>query len=79
MIFCYNYKQLSKIIQPLPKFKFMKFWSPRTYTTSVGLLLFAVGVFGFAFRSMSRLPDIYMFTALVLGFWGLLVSFNAKR
>jgi hypothetical protein len=57
----------------------MKFWSPRTYTTSVGLLLFAVGVFGFAFRSMSRLPDIYMFTALVLGFWGLLVSFNAKR
>jgi hypothetical protein len=46
----------------------------KNYARTVGALLFLLGLFGFAFRSDSSLPDGYLVAALVLGFWGILVS-----
>lgn len=44
---------------------------PRNYARVVGVILFAIGLIGFAFRSDSSLPDIYLGGALLLGFWGI--------
>jgi len=49
--------------------------SPRMYSRITGGLLFLIGLIGFAFRSANSLPDIYLVAALVLGFWGIIVSF----
>lgn len=46
----------------------------KNYTRVVGVILFVIGLFGFAFRSDNSLPDIYLISALVLGFWGILIS-----
>ena len=58
----------------------MKYWSflkiPKNYARIVGGILFLVGLFGYAFRNGSSLPDVYLIGALVLGFWGILVSFS---
>jgi len=53
--------------------------SQRNYTLIVGVILFAVGLLGFAFRSSSSLPTLYLLACLALGFWGILVSFNKER
>ena len=37
----------------------------------MGVILFAIGLLGFAFRSDDSLPDKYLVGALVLGFWGI--------
>ena len=37
----------------------------------MGVILFAIGLIGFAFRSDGSLPDLYLGGALVLGFWGI--------
>ena len=52
----------------------MKLSSPRTYSLLAGLLLFALGFFGFAFRNNFDAPDSYLLGALVLGFWGIVVG-----
>jgi hypothetical protein len=52
--------------------------SHRNYARIVGVILFAVGLLGFAFRSSSSLPTIYLLACLVLGFWGILVSFGKE-
>ena len=46
----------------------------KNYARSVGVLLFLLGLFGFAFRTDTSLPDSYLVAALVLGFWGILVG-----
>lgn len=43
----------------------------KNYARIVGVILFAIGLFGFAFRSDDSLPDKYLVGALVLGFWGI--------
>ena len=43
----------------------------KNYARIVGVILFAMGLIGFAFRSDSSLPDKYLVGALVLGFWGI--------
>jgi len=53
----------------------MKLSSPRHFSFITGLILFLLGLFGFAFRSaFSGIGNMYLFLALVLGFWGLIVS-----
>lgn len=53
--------------------------SPRNYSRIVGGVLFAVGLLGFAFRSSTSLPTIYLLACLILGFWGILVSFYQEK
>ncbi len=43
----------------------------KNYARIVGVILFLIGLFGFAFRSDNSLPDLYLGAALVLGFWGI--------
>ncbi len=43
----------------------------KNYARIVGVILFALGLIGFAFRSDSSLPDVYLAASLVLGFWGI--------
>lgn len=43
----------------------------KNYARIVGVILFSMGLIGFAFRSDSSLPDKYLVGALVLGFWGI--------
>lgn len=47
------------------------FIQPKNYTRIVGVILFTLGLVGFAFRSDSSLPDGYLSAAIVLGFWGI--------
>jgi hypothetical protein len=52
-----------------------KLSSQRTYVLITGLILFLLGLLGFAFRaSFTGIADRYLFAALVLGFWGLVLS-----
>lgn len=44
----------------------------KNYARIVGVILFAIGLLGFAFRSSNSLPDAYLVGALILGFWGIL-------
>lgn len=53
--------------------------SQKNYALIVGILLFAVGLLGFAFRSATSLPPLYLIVFLALGFWGILVSFNNEQ
>lgn len=53
--------------------------SQRSYTLIVGVILFAVGLLGFAFRSSTSLPTLYLLACLALGFWGILVSFSKEK
>ena len=43
----------------------------KNYARIVGVILFAIGLIGFAFRSDNSLPDLYLGGALLLGFWGI--------
>jgi len=54
------------------------FGSQRVYCFVSGAILFALGIFGFAFRTSFDIPDRYLLASLILGFWGLVVSFNTK-
>jgi uncharacterized membrane protein HdeD (DUF308 family) len=54
-----------------------KLKSPRWYARIVGSLLFILGLVGFAFANATSLSDSYLFLALLLGFWGVVISFNA--
>lgn len=53
--------------------------SSQNYARIVGTILFAVGLLGFAFRTFSSLPTTYLLVCLVLGFWGILVSFYKEK
>lgn len=44
----------------------------KNYARIVGVILFLIGLFGFAFRSDNSLPDVYLGGALILGFWGII-------
>lgn len=57
----------------------MKLGSPKNYALITGILLFALGFFGFAFRGSFNLPDIYLLASLVLGFWGILVGMGKPK
>jgi len=50
--------------------------SSKIYARITGVVLFLVGLVGFAFRNANSLPDIYLIFALALGFWGIVVSFT---
>ncbi len=56
----------------------MKLNSTKNYALVVGIILFALGILGFAFHSNADLPDYYLIGALVLGFWGIVVRFSAN-
>ena len=43
----------------------------KNYARIAGVILFLIGLFGFAFRSDDSLPDVYLAGALILGFWGI--------
>lgn len=51
----------------------------KTYTLVSAGLLFSIGLYGFAFRGLTNLPDFYLFISLVLGFWGLIVASQRRR
>jgi len=44
----------------------------KNYARLSGVIFFAIGLLGFAFRSSSSLPDSYLVMFLCLGFWGVL-------
>ena len=46
----------------------------KNYARVVGVILFLIGLLGFAFRSDNSLPDLYLAGALILGFWGILTG-----
>jgi hypothetical protein len=48
----------------------------KIYSRITGGILFLVGLLGFAFRNGNSLPDVYLIAALILGFWGIVVSFT---
>lgn len=52
--------------------------STKNYALVVGIILFALGILGFAFHSNADLPDYYLIGALVLGFWGIMVRFSSN-
>jgi hypothetical protein len=43
----------------------------KNYARIAGVILFSIGLLGFAFRSDNSLPDLYLGGALILGFWGI--------
>ena len=51
-----------------------KFGSQKTYALTTGIILFCFGFFGFAFRESFNVPDYYLLTGLILGFWGIVVG-----
>jgi hypothetical protein len=53
----------------------------KNYARIVGVILFVIGLLGFAFRSDNSLPDLYLGGALLLGFWGIVSGLldNSKR
>jgi hypothetical protein len=65
----YNYRDFAVFNQD------MKITNPKFYTFLVGLILFLLGLFGFAFRgSFGGIANHYLFLSLVLGFWGVVIS-----
>ncbi len=50
--------------------------NPRVYARITGVVLFLLGLMGYAFRSANSLPDVYLLGFLLLGFWGIIVSFT---
>lgn len=50
--------------------------SPKIYARVTGGVLFLLGLVGYAFRSANSLPDAYLIGCLILGFWGIIVSFS---
>jgi hypothetical protein len=47
----------------------------KNYARITGVILFLVGLLGFAFRSSNSLPDLYLLACIILGFWGIMTSF----
>lgn len=71
---CGNKQRLQSLVFNFLDFM-LKLSSPRTFSFLVGLILFLLGLFGFAFRAMfTGIGDRYLLLALVFGFWGLIVS-----
>jgi hypothetical protein len=56
----------------------IKLNSPRSYSSIVGTILFLFGFLGFAFPNSFNVPGGYLFAALVLGFWGIVVGVTKK-
>jgi hypothetical protein len=56
-----------------------RFSSPKTYALISGMILFVIGVYGFAFRGQTPLPDGFLVLDILLGFWGILVGMKAVR
>ena len=54
----------------------IKLNTPRSYAAICGVILFLTGFLGFAFRSNFDAPNKYLFGALILGFWGIVVSLS---
>jgi hypothetical protein len=52
----------------------IKFNNPRSYALTTGIILFALGFFGFAFAGTFNVPDSYLVVSLILGFWGIVVG-----
>jgi hypothetical protein len=46
-----------------------KYNTPKGYSLIAGGVLFALGLFGFAFRDSFNVPDHYLVGSLILGFW----------
>jgi len=55
-----------------------KLKNPRFYSSFTGTALFLFGFFGFAFPNYFNVPGGYLFAALVLGFWGIIVGVTKK-
>lgn len=53
--------------------------SPKMFARITGAILFLIGLIGYAFRNANSLSDSYLIAALILGFWGIVVSFNSQN
>jgi uncharacterized membrane protein HdeD (DUF308 family) len=56
----------------------MKLNNPRSYSLITGVVLFLFGFLGFAFPNYFSVSGIYLFVALVFGFWGIVVGVTKK-
>lgn len=72
----YNYSGILEICNNEKHIKIMiKLSSPRSFSFLAGLILFLLGLFGFAFRAVfTGVGGRYLLLALILGFWGLVVA-----
>ncbi len=81
MDFCYNYSSFKGIVKIVLKEQtmlnriFNGLRSPKVFARLAGAILFLLGLMGYAFRSANSLPDVYLIGFLILGFWGIIVSF----
>lgn len=57
----------------------IKLSSPKNYALIVGMILFALGFFGFAFRTNFSIGNQYLIASLVLGFWGIVAAFGSDK
>lgn len=73
----YNYTDLLDFVKIF--MKYLSYFKSRVfYVRLVGLVLFLVGLLGFAFRSNDSLPGLYLLVALMLGFWGLVLGASRR-
>jgi hypothetical protein len=56
----------------------MKLMNSKTFSWFVGIFFLMVGLVGYAFRGSIKMPDSYLLVALVIGFLGILVSFENR-
>ena len=52
----------------------IKLTNPKSYALITGIVLFAFGILGFAFRNSFGISDVYLLGSLVLGGWGIWVG-----
>ena len=53
--------------------------SYRVYLVVSATTLMAVGILGFAFYDQFHIPAYMLIVDLILGFWGLYVTFSKKK
>ena len=52
----------------------MKITGLKTYALATGIVLFCLGIFGFAFKQNLNIGDGYLLISLILGFWGIIAA-----
>lgn len=56
-----------------------KLLKTKSYARIAGIVLFGIGLLGFAFKSDQSLPDLYLLFFLLLGFWGIIASLVEQK
>jgi hypothetical protein len=61
------------------KSKIIKFFGQsKNYALVIGIICFAIGIFGFVFKSENSISSPLLLLFIVLGIWGILVGVREK-